>query len=75
MHVYLCATQSSGCWWDRAAPPCHKSHNQAGPGGLVLSWLRNTEGGSMGRKLLGWEGEADDTVCDVDSSFWSDISV
>lgn len=69
------ARLSIGWQWDQAASPCYRRHNQVGPGGLWLSWPRNTRGCSMGRKLLGGWSEADDMVCDRDSSFECDTSI
>lgn len=67
-----------GWWWDQAA--FFMSHTaQSGatggsPGGLPLSWPSNTQGCSMGRKLLGVWDQTDDMVCDRDSSFECDLS-
>lgn len=76
--VFVCYTKtklSIGLCRDLAAFLCYWRHNQVRPGGLWLSWPRNTQHCSMGRKLLGGWGETDDMVCDRDSSFECDTSV
>lgn len=53
--VFVCYTKAvlsiEGWWWDQAASPCYRRHNQVGPGGFWLSWPHNTQRCSMGRKL------------------------
>lgn len=76
--VFVCYTKamlSIGWWWDQAASPCYRRHNQVGPGGLWLSWPRNTQGCSMGRKLLGGLGVKLITWCVTETHHLSLIHV
>lgn len=59
VRVFVCYTKmklSIGLCRDLAAFLCYWRHNQVRPGGLWLSWPRNTQHCSMGRKLLGGWG-------------------